>query len=216
MPGPERDTPARRRLADLPAEASRDDWFGALREILAELYLSEPGNVYLQNGRSSGAARWQETRRCIADAVHRDGDFLDVGCANGLLLESLIGWCGERGIRLRPHGIDFVAPLIALARERHPEHAASFEVANVWYWQPRRRYDFVRTNLEYVREPDWPEFVARQLPMVAPGGRLIVCHYHGNQQPDREVAAVLASLGYEIVGSSGAPGVSLAWLDPPA
>ena len=215
MSGPDRARPARRRFKSLSPDASRDEWFASLHDTLAELYLSEPGNVYLQNGRSSGAERWRETRRCIADAVHRDGDFLDVGCANGLLLESLIRWCGERGITLRPHGIDFIAVLIDLARERHPEHAASFEVANMWYWRPTRRYDFVRTNLEYVREPDWPEFVARHLPALAPGGRLIVCHYHSDRAPGRDAAALLASLGYEVVGCSSAPGVALAWIDAP-
>lgn len=216
MSRPERDRPAHRRFQGLPADAPRDEWFAALREALSELYLSEPDNVYLQNGRSSGAERWVETRRCIAEAVHKDGDFLDVGCANGLLLDSLMGWCGERGFSLRPHGVDFIAELIELARKRHPEHAASFEVANVWYWQPKRRYDFVRTNLEYVRESDRERFVDLHLQALAPGGRLIVCHYRADGESPCDVPALLGTLGHEVGGRAEAPGVSLAWIEAAA
>ena len=73
-------------------EPSRDDFFAGNRRQLASLYLADPSNPYQQWGRSSGADRWEETRRCIADAVNRDGSFLDVGCANGLLLETLEQW----------------------------------------------------------------------------------------------------------------------------
>ena len=43
------------------------------------------------SGRSTGAERWELKRRCIADAVEGAGDSMDVGCANGLRLESLRG-----------------------------------------------------------------------------------------------------------------------------
>ena len=141
--------------------AAREEFFRELREATAAYYLSEPGNPYRESGRGKGAARWEETRRCIADAVHRSGDFMDVGCANGLLLETLGGWCAERGFALRPHGIDFVPELVALARARHPAHAEQFEVANAWDWRPRRRYDFVRISLEIVPPCDRAEWVRR-------------------------------------------------------
>jgi 2-polyprenyl-3-methyl-5-hydroxy-6-metoxy-1,4-benzoquinol methylase len=126
----------RARLKELYRSAPRDVYFDAIRAEITHYYLADPSNPYRQSGRSSGAQRWYETRHCIVQALHRDGDFLDVGCANGLLLESLIGWAQERGIRLRPHGIDFVPELVELARERLFQFGGSFEAANAFYWTP--------------------------------------------------------------------------------
>ena len=66
--------------------------------------------------------------------------FLGVGCANGLLLESLTRWCGERGHTVEPHGVDFVPELVDLARARHPGKDGQFEVANAFYWRPACRW----------------------------------------------------------------------------
>ena len=30
-------------------------------------------------------------------AIHRSGDFIDIGCANGLLLETLTAWARHEG-----------------------------------------------------------------------------------------------------------------------
>ena len=206
-------TAAQRRWDALPPNAPRDEYFEGLHDVLAQYYLADPNNPYQQSGRSGGAERWEETRRCIANAIDRGGDFMDIGCANGLLLESLIEWAAEKGHTIRPHGIDFVAELIDYARVRHPGHEDSLEVANAFYWQPRRQYDYVRTNLEYVPEADWPEFIRHLLDLaVAPAGRLIVCHYDISPI---DVPAVLEELGFRVAGQSSAPSVSLAWIDKP-
>jgi len=191
--------------------SERDSFFEKLRCEVAAFYLTEPGNPYRGSGRSKGAARWEETRRCIADALHRDGDFLDVGCANGLLLESLLGWARERGVALRAHGVDFVPELVALAQQRVPQ--GTFTVANAFYWTPQRSYDFVRTNLEYVPREDWVEFARRQLTWVAPGGRLILCHYRNEHLGEKaaDVAGVLREAGGPLTGRGSAPGVEIAW-----
>ena len=189
--------------------SERDAFFEKLRREIAAFYLAEPGNAYRGSGRSKGAARWEETRRCIADALHKSGDFLDVGCANGLLLESLIGWAQQRGFTLRPHGVDFVAELVALARQRVPQ--GEFTVANAFYWKPPRTYDFVRTNLEYVPREDWVEFTRRQFAWVASGGRLILCHYRNAGEGAADVDGVLRDAGLATTGDASAPGVEIAW-----
>src|SRR5689334_21504499 len=145
----------RAHLNALYADAPRDVYFSAVREAIAEYYLADPASPYQQYGSSSGAERWKQTRHCIVEAIHQNGDFFDVGCANGLLLDDLIAWAAERGMTLRPHGLDFVPELVELTRRRFPGHESSFEVANAFYWSPRRQYDFVRTNLEYVQPRDW-------------------------------------------------------------
>jgi hypothetical protein len=124
--------PKRTEWRKLPRDSPRELYFDVLHAAVSEYYLADPSNPYQQSGRSSGAARWEETRRCFVHALHRSGDFLDVGCANGLLLESLIGWAAEAGFTLRPHGLDFVAGLVELARKRFPDHRDSFTVANAF------------------------------------------------------------------------------------
>jgi SAM-dependent methyltransferase len=202
------------RFFQLGAAAPRDEYFAALRAAVAEHYLAEPGNPYRESGRSSGAQRWDETRRCIADAVDRDGHFMDVGCANGLLLETLGRWCLEKGIAITPHGLDFVPELVSLARARHSAHRDSFEVANAWDWEPRRRYDYVRIGIDTMRPADRSEFVSRVLERaVADGGRLIVCHYRNADEAPLDVGAWLAGMGRSVAGAARAPGVELAWID---
>jgi len=209
------DTPARRRWRDLPPDAPREAFFEALRDATAEHYLAEPSNPYRQSGRSSGAARWEETRRPLADAVPHGGDYLDVGCANGLLLETLVGWCAARGVVIRPHGVDFVPALVDLARTRLPGREADLHVGNAFDWEPPRRYDFVRTSLEIVPPGDREAFVRRQLGWVEPGGRLFVCHYRDEGAPAIDVEATLGGWGLEVAGARHEP-VELAWVDVPA
>jgi len=205
---------ARERFESLAADAPREEWFDALRAAIEEHYLAVPDDPYRQSGRLRGKARWEETRRCIAEAVDRDGDFMDVGCANGLLLETLVGWCAEKGIAIRPHGIDFVAKLVELARARHSGSKRFFEVANAFTWQPRRHYDFVRVSLECVPKRDRPAFVRRTLDRaVAGGGRLIVCHYPDRGEDLVDVASFLESVGFPVSGRACAPNVALAWTE---
>ncbi len=197
----------------LPKDTPRGRYFEALREAVTEFYLADPSNPYQQAGRSSGAERWQETRGCFMEALHHDGDFMDIGCANGLLLETLISWAAEIGIRVRPHGLDFVPELIELARNRFPNDRDSFSVGNAFDWAPTRRYDFVRTNLEYVPSADWSEFVRRQSLAVAPGGRLIVCQYRNQDEPSIDPGIIVQQAGFAVAGRTQAPGVAVVWID---
>ena len=185
-----------------------------MKAALAAYYLADPENPYQQSGRSSGAARWEETRRPLTRALERDGDYLDVGCANGLLLETTMAWCAERGVTIRPHGVDYIPELVDLARVRLPAHAGSLHVANAWAWAPPRTYDYVRTNLEYVPRADGETFVRRQLEWIASGGRLIVCHYRNRDEPVLDVAAHLEAWGLEVAGFLHEP-IEAAWTDRP-
>jgi 2-polyprenyl-3-methyl-5-hydroxy-6-metoxy-1,4-benzoquinol methylase len=203
--------PARERWRRLRRDAPREEYFRVLREAVIEFYLADPSNPYQQSGRSSGAQRWEETRRLFVQAIHRSGDFLDVGCANGLLLDTLIVWARQEGFTIRPHGIDLVPELVELARERFPGRHDCFEVANAFHWTPKRQYDFVRTNVEYVPEPDWIPFIRRQHAAVTAGGRLIVSHYRNLDESEVDAGAVVERAGYPVSGRAAAPGVSVAW-----
>lgn len=191
-----------------------------LRELaeLEESYLRQIDPIE-QSGFSGGPERWRAEREPILDAIPIDGDLLDIGCANGYLLECLVGWGRERGVALTPYGLDQGRRLVELARRRQPHLADHFFVGNAWDWEPPRRFHYVYTLLDQVP----PEYLAPYLRgllarVVAPGGRLIVGDYGSRSRgiPARNVAAVLRSNG--IVVSSAAEGgddriVRFAWVE---
>jgi SAM-dependent methyltransferase len=135
---------ARRSLAD--AAFYRDS-----RRLLETSYLRD-GTPRGGSGFGGTAEAWQAQRSHLCQAVDRDGSFLDVGCANGHLLESMVAWCAERGIRLEPLGVDLSAGLVAEARRRLPQWADRFWVGNALDWTAPdgRRFDFVHTLLDLV------------------------------------------------------------------
>jgi SAM-dependent methyltransferase len=149
-------------------------WHAAVGALLTPAYLAGD-NPRAQSGFSGDDARWEAARRIILRAVDGPGSFLDVGCASGYLMESLRKWAGEDGIDLEPHGLDISPELAELARRRLPEWADRIHVGNVMTWLPPggRRYDYVRTGLEYVPPGRRGDLVTHLLTHVV-GRRLIV------------------------------------------
>jgi SAM-dependent methyltransferase len=172
-------------------------------------------NPRAQSGTSSNEMRWRSKRRFILDAIDRDGDVLDVGCANGHLLESLMAWGRERGLALTPYGVDYGPRLIELARTRLPQCASHFYVGNAWEWQPPRQFRFVYTLYDCVPPYYFCEYVERLLDRaVEPGGRLII----GGYSWFVDVRAWLQSCGFVAEGRFyGVPscGGALGWVDKP-
>jgi hypothetical protein len=171
-----------------------------------------------QSGFSGGAARWRDEREPILHAVDADGDLLDVGCANGHLLECLVAWGAERGRRLTPHGLDIGARLVRLARERLPHYAANFHVGNAWDWRPARRYRYVYSLWDCVPKAYLAEYCRRLLGRVAePGGNLIVGAYGSRSRgvAPADVGGLLEGFGMRVAGTAvgGEPPVSrFAWV----
>jgi SAM-dependent methyltransferase len=98
---------------------------------IADAYLNVRDPIR-QSGFSGGPARWRSEREPILDTVPCSGSFIDVGCANGHLLECLVARERERGIELYPFGVDISAPLVALAQQRLAHWADRFFVGNAW------------------------------------------------------------------------------------
>lgn len=199
----------------MTTKADREAYFHEVELTIRDYYLADPSNPYRQSGKTGGAKHWEITRRCIAQAVNADGDYLDLGCANGLLLASLVRWCAERGFAITPHGVDFIPELIELARQRLPAYAANFHVANTFFWQPPRRYRFAQLLLDAVPPADEHAYVARVLnEMVATPGRLIVSVYGLGTSATPEVAVeTLEGLGFEVAGATACVSASVAWID---
>ena len=107
--------------------------------ILEPAYLAESDPIK-QSGFSGGAERWRAERSPLLEGVDGDGDFLDLGCANGFLLESVVKWASERGIALVPYGLDLNPLLLHEATRRFDDTSHHFWVANAWGWLPPRRF----------------------------------------------------------------------------
>ena len=174
-------------------------WFESVSDVITSAYLASD-DPRAQSGHSGDEAHWEHARSLLVDAVDRDGSFLDVGCANGYLMESLERWCAARGRRIEPWGLEISPDLAALARHRLPEWADRIHVGNILEWSPPLRLDFVRTSLEYVPAARRRDLIARLLgEVVAPDGRIIIGVF--NEHPDGpSEQEIVESWGYAVGG----------------
>ena len=91
-------------------------------------------NPRAQSGHSGDEDRWEAARRPLLRAVDAPGDLLDVGCANGYLMESVHRWAAEDGTPVEPYGLDLSPDLADLARRRLPHWADRIWTGNALGW----------------------------------------------------------------------------------
>jgi len=110
-------------------------WFADMKQELEYAYLmyDEP---WKQSGFAGPEERWIKCRRPIAKCVDKSGSFLDIGCANGYLLECLMRWASEQGNTIVPYGLDISEKLVRLAKQRLPRYTSNLFVGNAWSWNP--------------------------------------------------------------------------------
>ena len=157
-------------------------WFARVQQELEPSYLAA-AEPWQQSGFSGPFERWVACRRTIADCMTAPGAVLDIGCANGYLLQCVLQWTAEKGIQIDPWGLDLSGKLVPLARSRLREHAAKLFVGNALTWRPPRTFDYVRTELCYVPEEYHGPYVSRLLDeYLCPGGKLLVAEYRSRRQ----------------------------------
>jgi hypothetical protein len=190
---------------------SDEDYYAGNVRLLEPAYLRGT-TPQAGSGFSGDETRWRAHREMIVDGVNKDGTFLDVGCANGLLMESVRKWAAERGFRIEPYGVDLAPGLVALARQRLPHWADRIELGNSISYQPGRRYTFVHTLLDTVPATRRADLVNHGLQnLVEPGGRMLISHYLSEGSTDKTSAEHLNELGFTVAGSSG----NTAWIAKP-
>lgn len=194
-------------------------WYLNVRRSLEKAYLSADG-PYGHAGFNGDQARWERCRRPIVEAITRSGTFLDVGCADGSLMESVPIWAKEKGIEIESYGLELSPRLADLARRRMPDLTERVYVGNVAHWYPPHRFDFVRTELVYVPYSQRRWLVERLLEeFVAPGGRLIVCCYGSRALAPERINETLRGWEFAVAGeaaggdSDGTTLTRVAWLD---
>ena len=110
------------------------------------------------------------------DREHQSGTFLDVGCANGHLMEMLHRWLGGTGLDVEFYGLDISEGLLDLARKRLPQWHDRFMLGNALYWKPESKYDFVCVAgfgvVPAAKERELADHLFNDY--VADGGRMIV------------------------------------------
>jgi hypothetical protein len=150
-------------------------------------------------------AEWRAAREPIIDAIDADGTFLDIGCANGLLMESVQTWCTERALAIEPYGLDIAPGLVERARERIPRWADRIWLgdASTWSHPEGTRFDYAHTLLDSVPARRRADMISHLLSaVIRPRGRLLVSYYIRSAEHDRTAAEQLEDLGFPIAGES--------------
>lgn len=172
-----------------------DEWHAAMARLVVPAYLAaatpEGGS-----GSSRDASGWEYARSLLADAVSPGQSFLDVGCANGHLMESLAAWGG-----VEPYGLEISSELAEVARRRLPQWADRIWVGNAATWEPPRRFEVARTGLDYV-PPDRRRALVEHL--LGCCDRLVL-GVHNEERDRRGREAEVAAWGFAIAGRSERP-----------
>jgi len=194
-------------------------WFENYKQYFTASYLAAD-NPRAQSGHGGDEARWRYSRGMVIEAIHKSGTFLDVGCANGYLMESLHKWLGSSGLKVDFYGLDISEGLAELAKKRLPHWQDRIYIGNALYWTPPARYDFVRTGLEYVplgRQKDFVDHLFSNY--TAEDGRLIFGLY-SEERDSRELENQVRSWGYRPTGycekskpDNGIVSYKLLWID---
>ena len=153
-----------RQMAEIDARLERGEideaaWHAEIARFIVPAYLAA-ATPWEGSGKSGSAEDWEYARSHIGHAIDRPGSFLDVGCANGYLLECVPRWPPHR---LDRFGLDVAPELAELARRRLPELAERLWVGNALTWEPPHRFTYIRTGLEYVPRHRRRELVDRLL-----------------------------------------------------
>jgi SAM-dependent methyltransferase len=180
-------------------------WFDDLKGLLEPAYVAAE-KPWQQSGfgihdTQRTFERWEAHRKPVADAVTSSGAFLDIGCANGFLLECVLQWVRERDLTVIPYGLDLSEKLVEMAKARLPQYAGNMFVGNGWDWTPPQTFDYVRTELVYVPDELQQAYVQRILNLyLHRGGRLLAAEYRGRNDtaPALTVDRDLAALGFPI------------------
>lgn len=188
-----------RELAEIDARLERgeideEEWHRAAQALVVPAYLAAE-TPWGGSGKTGTAEDWQWSRSHVADAIDRDGTFLDVGCANGYLMECVPRWTPRA---VEPYGLEIAPDLAELARGRLPEWAERIFVGNALDWEPPREFTYVRTGLDYVPARRRAELVERLLGFCE---RLIVGVFNEHES-ERTTEDELRAAGVEPAGRS--------------
>src|ERR1700735_1030667 len=199
-------------MSDSDRSNSNDEYYERVRTLLEDAYVSadEQGDVFGGSGSTGDMTSWEAKRRVISGAFDRPGSWLDVGCANGLLMETLAAGVAERVHRIEPYGLELSNRIAERARKRLPHWATRIWTCNVMKFEPPIRLDYVTALADAVPIQSRGALLRRiARRYLKPGGRLILSCYRpgafllGKPALEAESAAeILRAAGFELVGEA--------------
>jgi len=146
-------------------ELDDEGWHAAAAALVVPAYLAAE-TAEGGSGSSRDPAGWERARSLLAEAVEPGQTFLDVGCANGHLMESMATWAGAE-----PYGLEISPELAQVACRRLPQWAHRIWVGNAIDWEPPQSFDVVRTGIDYVPSPRRKQLVEH---LLSYAGRLVI------------------------------------------
>lgn len=72
-------------------------WYVQYTDLIEHTYLPAP-TPWQQSGKSGSFEEWTRLRIPICECIATSGTVLDIGCANGFLLECLLCWTKLKGV----------------------------------------------------------------------------------------------------------------------
>jgi hypothetical protein len=191
-----------REIAEIDRRLERGEideaaWHAAMAELVVPAYVAAD-TPWGGSGKVGSAEDWEYSRSLITDAIDRDGTFLDVGCANGYLMECIPRWTP---FDVEPSGVEISQDLAALARRRLPRWADRIWTGNALTWHPPTRFTYIRAGLEYVPVSRREDLVRR---LRASCDRLIVGVFN-EQAGERPTEELVRGWGFPIAGRSERP-----------
>jgi SAM-dependent methyltransferase len=165
---------------------SKDEWYELNNIYFTNLYLSKD-NPRAQSGHGGDEYHYRFSHLPIIECLYKDGTFLDVGCANGHLMEMVHKWAAAIGFDLQVFGVEISERLIELAKNRLPQWHERFFLGNAFFWKPEQKFDYIHVGgLGGVPEDDELRFFEHMIEnYLAAGGRLILGPYWQTSEDSR-------------------------------
>lgn len=149
---------------------------------------------------SADFAAWERDRKPIADFIDKPGSIVDLGCANGFLLECLKEWSGKElncyGIDTNSEAVDAAKKLFGPGQENH-----FFTVEEVKEKLPEKldyAYWNVWDNAEFTEQKN--REILDVLIDHVPGGRCILGFYHPDPLENEKKLHWLQENNYNVSG----------------
>lgn len=204
---------------DLKAgKITESQYYELRKEATNSVYLNHK-EPYAQCGHTGNEQTWVYSRIMpLLEVLNKNGSFIDVACANGYINESLFKWTNNSPIDIEYYGVDISKELIDIAKQRMPQFADNYYVANVDGFIPPKKFDYVRIlAISFIPEYKHKNFVDSLFnDYLKNTGRLILGPYTEAKNTN-EFMDYIEYLGYKHSGyltkSYGGKERKMFWID---
>ena len=161
------------------ARGSRRSWSWRTRPVLADQvdYYRRRAAEYDMTAYGDVAAARVRIARLVAE-MRPAGSVLEIACGTGLWTEALAEWADT------VTAIDAAPEAVAIARDRVRSASVSFEVADVFSWDPGTRFDviFFSAWLSHVPASRFGQFWQLLGSLLAGNGRVLFIDEHVDER----------------------------------